>query len=137
MLEKFHFDGFEILSSSFNEVNIGEQGFITVNTKDPEVTCSKDEEDNVYRITMLINTDINAYSGPRTDDPLEEDLAFSANAVFTTFFMYDGTDDFDESLVQENLWFFEKFNYIALKLLTENILRHTSLSYLPIPWSTK
>jgi len=137
MLEKFHFEGFEILSSSFNEISIGEQGFITVNTKDPEVTYSKDEEDNVYRITMFIETDINAYSGPRTDEPQEEDLAFNASAAFTTFFIYDGIDGFEESLVQDNLWFFEKFNYIALKLLTENILRHTSLSYLPIPWSTR
>lgn len=137
MLEKYNFEGFEVVSSSFTEKNIGEQGFIIVETKDPTISYALDEEENAYRITMEIETSISAFSGPRRDDPAEEDLAFRASANFTTFFLYDGKEDFEESEVSDNLWFFEKFNTIALHLVTENILSHTSLSYLPIPWSNR
>lgn len=134
MLEKFYFEGFEVISSSFKEINIGEEGFITVNTQDPEVSYEKNDDSNSFKISMLIEANIRAFSGPRRDDPDESDLAFESNAVFTTFFSLNDSDTFDEQFVQDNLWYFERFNAIALKLVTENILRYTSLSYLPIPW---
>ncbi|MET5490557.1 hypothetical protein [Klebsiella variicola] len=134
MLEKYYFDGFEVLSSSFREINIGEEGFITVNTEDPEVSYEPVEDEHCFRISMLIDAKIRAYSGPKRDDPEEDDLAFESNAVFKTFFYLRGADTFDEEFIQSNLWYFERFNVIALKLVTENILRHTSLSDLPIPW---
>ncbi|HBW9607136.1 TPA: hypothetical protein ACWW9G_004573 [Klebsiella pneumoniae] len=136
MLEKYFFEGFEVLSSSFREINIGEEGFITVNTDDPEVSYEpvEEEDEQSFRISMLIDAKIRAYSGPKRDDPEESDLAFESNAVFKTFFYLRDADEFDEDFIQNNLWYFERFNVIALKLVTENILRHTSLNYLPIPW---
>ena len=48
MLEKYFFEGFEVLSSSFREINIGEEGFITVNTDDPEVSYEPVEEEDEH-----------------------------------------------------------------------------------------
>ena len=126
MLENFYFEGFEVIYSSFKEINIGEE--------DPEVSYEKVDDSNSFKISMLIEAKVRAFSGPRREDPDESDLAFESNAVFTTFFSLSDADAFDEQFVQDNLWYFERFNAIALKLVTENILKHTSLSYLPIPW---
>lgn len=70
MLEKYFFEGFEVLSSSFREINIGEEGFITVNTDDPEVSYEpvEEEDEQSFRISMLIDAKIRAYSGPKRDD---------------------------------------------------------------------
>lgn len=86
MLENFYFEGFEVISSSFKEINIGEEGFITVNTQDPEVSYEKVDDSNSFKISMLIEAKVRAFSGPRREDPDESDLAFESNAVFTTFF---------------------------------------------------
>ncbi|TCB98135.1 hypothetical protein E0L21_22460 [Kosakonia quasisacchari] len=138
MLEKIKYKGFEISSSQFVEHKDSEGGRFKLLVSDGQFASGYDEEDKKSWAQMVLEASIKGYTDEALDNPDEPDengLAFEANVKIDVFYDIEGDEPISEEFYTSNLWFFENFTSITLKLAFETILERTPMRTIKLPWS--
>lgn len=134
MLDKISFEGYEVAASTFKEINVADRGFYNVSLEDNQFVSEK-SDDGICRIFITFDVIIKGYPGERNEEPDDESLAFSASLQLTTEFLYDDITPLADSEIEKNMWFFDNFNYLSVKLAAESLLKNTALDFVRLPWN--
>ncbi|EJD4606489.1 hypothetical protein HCI75_02890 [Escherichia coli] len=138
MLEKIKYQGFTISASQFIEHKDSEGGRFKLLVSDSEFASGYDEEQKKCWAQLAIEASIKGYDDDALidpDEPDEEGLAFEVNLKIDVFYDIDGDKPIEEEFYESNLWFFENFTSITLKLAFESILERTPMRTIKLPWS--
>ncbi|PRI21497.1 hypothetical protein [Pectobacterium versatile] len=138
MLKNISFDGFIVESSSYKEVKISEKGFFNVALTEMSVSVDEKEdkkEDENSRIMISFESNITGYEGDRREEPDEESIAFTAKLKMETWFIDKNENPLTADEVIHDVWFFENFNYVAVKIACDSLFKYTAMGEIPVPWT--
>jgi hypothetical protein len=138
MLEKIKFKGFDISSTQFVEHKDRDGGRFKLSVSDVEFGSGYDDEEHSGWAQLTLEASIKGYEDgalENPDEPNEEGLAFEVNLKIDIFYDVEDEKPITEEFYESNLWFFENFTSIALKLAFESVLQRTPMRTIKLPWS--
>jgi len=137
MLSNIGFDGFLIKSSSYKVNDVTDRGTFNMFFSDSEIKVLQSAETQEQQILLTFDVNMVGYSEGTDPESDETEPAFKADFVLETLFVDLNEKRMEEKDIEENMWFFENFNYISAKIAAENSFKNSELSHIPIPWTAK